>query len=173
MSFRYVFVILLTATLSPAQQRPVGPIPPLLPESKDAANKEIRAARARLWDIGPDLGLPSLLKAPDLRALAAPPPVGTAVDLAPLPELPLEVSDVVVIGEVTNVQPFLTSSQISLYTEYTLRTLNTVKPRVLENDSLLLLRMGGIARLDNGRVIEWKVRGEGDALSVGRQYLFF
>jgi len=169
----WVLVILVAATISLGQQRPVDSVPPLLPESKDAVGREIRAARARFYDVGRNLGLQSLLKAPDLRDAATPPPVGSIVTLTPLPELPLETSDVVVIGEVTNIQPFLTSSQAALYTEYTLRTVNTVKPKVLENETLLLLRRGGKTRLDDGRVVQWKVTGQGDdPQSDGRQYLF-
>jgi hypothetical protein len=48
----WVLVILVAATISLGQQRPVDSVPPLLPESKDAVGREIRAARARFYDVG-------------------------------------------------------------------------------------------------------------------------
>jgi len=152
-------------------------IPRLLPESQDVASKEIRAARAAIWDItlrspsdaldAPPRPLPPCVPPP-------PPPAGAVVDLRrDLPELPLESSDLVVVGEVMNLQPFLTKSRSSLYTEYTVRVLETVKPKAAVKDSVIIMQMGGKARLDDGRVIEWPVTGQGDPLLAGRQYLLF
>src|SRR5262249_33365278 len=130
-------------------------IPRLLPESRDVASKEIRAARAAIWDIrspsdaldAPPSPLPPGVPPP-------PPPAGTVVDLRrDLPELPLESSDLVVVGEVVNLQPFLTKSRSSLYTEYTVRVLEAVKPKAAVKDSVIIMQMGRKASLDNGILI--------------------
>jgi hypothetical protein len=152
-------------------------IPQLLPESQDIAGREIRSARAAIWDV--ELRNRSdALDAPPERLPAGtpppPPPAGVIVDLKhDLPELPLEFSDVVMVGEVVKLQPFLTKSHTSLYTEFTVRVLERVKSNAAVPDSVLILQTGGKARLDDGRVIEWPVSGLGDPLQAGRQYLFF
>jgi hypothetical protein len=175
-SIRSLLALSLTCLSVMAQQSPKidTSIPQLLPESTDVVGETVRAARAELFDIP---GWPSLLDVPKVPpgAPPPPPPAGTVVRLIPLPELPIDNSDVVVVGEVSNVQPFLTSSRSSLYTEYTIRVLDTVKSaaKVPVTDSLVVFRQGGVARLESGRVIEWPVSGRGDPLMLRQQYLFF
>ena len=159
-----------------AQQEPeTKAIPLLAPEAADVVDKGVRAARAKLFDPG---GGRSLLDPPPPLPPGAklpPPPPGTIVDLLPMPELPVDESQVVVVGTVERAQPFLTSSKSSLYTEYTIRVTDIVKSaaEVPVNDSLVILRRGGKARLEDGRVIVWDVHGEGYPYRAGEQYLFF
>jgi hypothetical protein len=106
-----VALVLLSLLQTPEQ------IPQLLPESQDVASKEIRAARATIWDFGHPR---DALDAPPkpLQPGVPPPPSspGVIVDLArDLPELPMDTCDIVIVGEVTNVQPFLSKSHTSLY----------------------------------------------------------
>jgi hypothetical protein len=169
----YVIAVAMFLTWAQTSEQ----IPQLLPESKDVASKDIRAKRAAIWDIRPlspreALDFPVSLQPGGLAP--PPPPVGATVDLRRgLPELPLESSDVVVVGEVAGVQPFLTTSHTSLYTEYTIRVLETIKPKAPAMHSVLIMQMGGKARLDDGRLIAYPVKGMGDPLLAGRQYLLF
>ncbi|HYI92861.1 MAG TPA: hypothetical protein VEX68_04910 [Bryobacteraceae bacterium] len=171
----YVSIIAATTLLIAAQpsETEAHPISTLLPESTDTTDKKIRAARAKFFDIGSGT---SLLIPPRIPPGAPPPPPpGSIVCLLPLPELPIDESDVVVVGEVSTVQPFLTSSQTSLYTEYTIQISEMVKSSASAamKNSLIVLRRGGTARLDTGRVIAWNVHGEGDHYLRGETYLFF
>jgi hypothetical protein len=142
----------------------------LLPESQAIVSKEVRAARATLFDEKLSV---SVFDVPHVPFGASPAPLGTVVRVRPLPELPLEASDGVVVGEVTAAQPFPSASRSVLYTEYSVRVLDVVKGKINANQSITILRRGGTARLDDGRVIEWRVYGEGDPMQVGNQYLLF
>lgn len=96
------------------------------------------------------------------------------VSLKRMAELPLDQSDTVVVGEVTRVQPFLTHDGLSLYTECTLQVFETVKSASpVTKESIALLRIGGAARLSDGRIVGPTVEGDGGFPIVGRQYLFF
>ena len=89
-------------------------------------------------------------------------------------ELPLDQSDTVIVGEVTHLQPFLTYDRRGLYTECTIRVLQTIKSvSPLTNESIVLLRRGGAVRLPEGRLVRSIVNGDGGLPVVGREYLFF
>jgi hypothetical protein len=172
---RRIVLLSAAAFCACAQQPEAKDIPLLLPEAADVVDKSVRAARARLFDPG---GVRSLLDPPPDLAPGAklpPPPPSTIVDLLPMPELPVKESEVVVVGSVERVQPFLTSSKSSLYTEYTIRVTDIVKSaaKVPVQDTLLIVRRGGKARLESGRVIAWDVHGEGDPYQRGQEYLLF
>jgi hypothetical protein len=116
----------------------------------------------------------SLLDVPEVTPGVPPPPAPvSSVRLNPLPELPLDESDVVVVGDVVNAQPFLTYSESILYTEYMVQLQDTIKIQTPIKDPLAVLRRGGKARLGDGRVIEYNIRGQGDPILVGQRYLFF
>lgn len=101
------------------------------------------------------------------------PPI-SRVTLAPLPELPYQQVDTIVTGQVTTIQPFLSSDHKGIYTEFTVRISDAIKtPAPLGTGSFVtLLREGGIARLPDGKVVKHNVTG--DILpSYGKEYLFF
>jgi hypothetical protein len=134
-------------------------------------NPEVRKARGQLLDLpwrGSLLDVP-----PSTPGVPPPPPSGAIVDLILLPELPLNESDVVVVGDIVNAQPFLTNSNSAMYTEFTIRASETIKPKLPITNSLIVLRRGGKARLPSGRIIEWDVRDTGDPLFVGQRCLLF
>ena len=89
-----------------------------------------------------------------------------------MPELPLEESDLVIVGEVTNSQPFVSNSRVNLYTENTVQVIDAIKPKNLTTNVIAVVEVGGKARY-NGRVNEWNVAGKGDPLEKSHQYLLF
>jgi hypothetical protein len=95
--------------------------------------------------------------------------------LFPHPELPIDESQFVLVGEVIKEQPFLTTSRSGLNTLYTVRVLDTVRSeaKTPTTESVVVLRPGGKARLDTGRIIESQFHGLGDPLVLGQRYLLF
>jgi hypothetical protein len=100
----------------------------------------------------------------------------SVVDFKYQPELPFAESDIVVVGNITNVQPFLTADRKDIYTEYTLKVAEPVKNVVgvsaLPGDSLTLLRKGGAARFSDGRVVKHEMHNDVTPVR-NQQYLVF
>src|SRR5262245_21458434 len=106
---RVVITCMCALTASASGQLPVVD---LNPEPKDDAQKQRRIFRSRLFNFpGPQKPLEEL--SPDL-----PPPI-VILDFRPMPELPTAVSDAVVLGKVSDEQPYLSEDRKTLYTEYT------------------------------------------------------
>lgn len=104
----------------------------------------------------------------------APPPV-SIVTTRPLPEMPVDLSDTIVIGTVTSSKAFLSNDRKLIYTEYgislsqVLKQPNMVKP----SGSLTVVQLGGEVILPNGRKLSHAVRGLGLTLQAGERYLLF
>ena len=93
-----------------------------------------------------------------------------------LAALPVDKSDLIVIGEVTDAQAYLTEGKDWIYSEFAIRI-----DEVLKNTSTLTLnqgellavdRAGGRVRFPNGRTVLQYVRGQG-MLRGGRRYAVF
>jgi hypothetical protein len=140
-------------------------IRPLLSSSDDTVPTQVRNARGALYDR--DF---SVFDVPRFGA----PPV-TMVTLEEFEELPATKSDLVAIGEVISSQPFASKNGRGLYTEYTVRTIDAIKSAAAKPSptSFVMLRAGGITRLNDGRIVKDEVRGAGDPVFIGKQYLLF
>lgn len=104
-------------------------------------------------------------------------PLPLWVTLMPMSELPVTVSDAVVIGSITTSVPQLTEDRKVIYTESTVavnRVLkgslnNTLSPKA----SIVVLTIGGSATLENGKTVRQDVLGFGNPLSRQTRYVWF
>src|SRR5262249_7966944 len=147
----------LMASLFPAwlaAQAPIGPIqsnvPELLSASQDAVSPGIREARSKMFISHRLLNNATILDPPQ-------PSRGQLVfdmfvEPIPMPELPLAQSDLVIVGEVSRSQPFVSYSMSSLYTENTIQIVTVIKPEIPTNTEVAVIEPGGKARYD-GRII--------------------
>lgn len=173
-NFRVLLLGGLVSVMLQAQPAPEQLVPTLLSSAEDSVDPLIRAARSKLFhagfsifETGPEV--PTTPGSPTL-----PPPI-SYVSLWPMQELPMERSDAVLIGEVTAIHPHVTNDQKGLYTEFTVRVSEWIKAVSPDHEksSIAFLRRGGKARLPDGRIVEWVVKGEGDTPLVGSRYLLF
>lgn len=152
----------------PPERRMPDPVE-LRPEPTDAAQKAIRDARGRRFDMrggSPVTELPTDVQT--LVAITHPPP---------LPALPVAESSLVLIGQVEEVQPYLSSpSKTRVYTEYGVHIeivfKNMPASPVVEGSKIIADRLGGVVRLPSGRVITATVRRRNLPL-LGHRYVFF
>ena len=153
-------------------------IPRILSESEDKVSKGQREARSRFYDAlrnssEKPLDAPSEPSAVKPPFPPPPPPASLVhVDLTPLPEMPIEMSDVVAVADITAAQPFLTWSHHGVYTEITAKILDSIKGELGSTD-IIILRRGGRGHLEDGRIVSEDVSGEGDPMLVGKRYLLF
>jgi len=90
--------------------------------------------------------------------------------------LPVDKSDLVVIGEVTDAQAYLTEGKDWVYSEFTIRVdevlKNTSKVTVSQGSSLIAERDGGGVRFPSGRKTIQYIVGQGMP-RTGRRYVLF
>jgi hypothetical protein len=102
------------------------------------------------------------------------PPRVTLQDRSPVPELPVQQSDVVVVATVVAADSHLLPGEGGIYTEYHARA-----SRVVANHSkwngpdLDIVNWGGALQTDSGRVLLHVLKGQGTPIEKGRQYLLF
>jgi len=93
-----------------------------------------------------------------------------------VPAFPVETSDAIVIGEVTDAQSYLSNDKTGVYTEFTVHV-----NQVLKNDNatpltpsttLAAQREGGRVRFPSGRIHRYTFHFEGTP-RIGRQYVLF
>lgn len=93
-----------------------------------------------------------------------------------LPALPVAKSDLVVIGEVTDAQAYLSSEKDWVYSEFAIRVdevlKNTLNVTITEGSSLIADRDGGCVRFPSGRTTLLYVSGQGMP-RVGHRYALF
>jgi hypothetical protein len=93
-----------------------------------------------------------------------------------LPALPVAKSDLVLIGEVTDAQAYLSEDKDWVYSEFTIRVdevlKNTGKVTVSQGSSLVTDRDGGGVRFPSGRITIQYIVGQGMPHS-GRRYALF
>ncbi len=88
----------------------------------------------------------------------------TSVLLEKQPELPYEVADTIVIGDVADIKVFLSSDAKGLYREFSVSVTKILKstsssfPVPTVGQSITLLRDGGAARLPDGKVVKHEIR---------------
>jgi hypothetical protein len=93
-----------------------------------------------------------------------------------LPAIPVEQSDIIVVGEVTETQAYLSNDKTGVYSEFTLRV-----GEVFKNDDTASLypgiivtaqRTGGAVRFPSGQIQKYKTGGQ-SMPRIGRRYILF
>jgi hypothetical protein len=94
----------------------------------------------------------------------------------PQTALPVEESNLIIIGEVTNAEAILSSDQSSLYSEFTVRVKEVLKNGTTEpltrGDAIFVERLGGRFKLPSGTLVVERASGTKMPL-VGRKYVLF
>jgi len=142
----------------------------IAPETTTGEERARRKAKNKRYEKG----------GPDAKRLVELPPnvgAGRVEHTSDIPPLPVALSDAIVLGTVTKIQPYLTEAETSIYSEFTI----TIE-EVFKNDengspfvgkTIVVDREGGALRLSNGRVLRYEVSGMGKLPRLGRQYVFF
>jgi len=142
------------------------------PESDDPTQRAGRAAKNARYN--------SYINKQDLTSL----PTGARKDLIHCGQydptiLPTGRHDVIALGTLTSVQPYLSANRTAIYTEYQLDIEEVFKPAQenlsLVQGRLIIDRPGGVLRMSDGRIIaytEWAT-GMARPLDVGRRYVLF
>ena len=142
------------------------------PESDDPTQRANRAAKNARYD--------SQVNNRDLSSL----PPGQSMHLigcGPYDPtiLPTGSHDVIVLGTLINIQPYLSANRTAIYSEYQLDIEQVFKaPRKdlsIQEGRLLIDRPGGVLRRSDGKIITSTESGTGMArpLDVGRRYVLF
>lgn len=94
-----------------------------------------------------------------------------------LPSLPVIQSDAIVLGTVTEAQPYMTESQYLIYTELTFEIEGVLKGNELQNisegSSIKIDHEAGALRLANGKKVFYDATGRGSLPRVKKRYLLF
>ena len=96
-------------------------------------------------------------------------------DLEFTPGLPINESDLVVIGEITDANAFLSNNKRNVYSEFSFRISEVLKKDdkgVSKGDSISVDREGGYVQYDNGKKRLYLIGGLGMP-RVGRRYVLF
>lgn len=117
---------------------------------------------------------------PDAKRLVELPPntgAGRVEHTSDISPLPVALSNALVLGTVTKVQPYLTESGTSIYSEFTITIEEVFKNDEIESlfagKTIVVDREGGALRLSNGRVVRYEVGGVGELPRRDTQYVFF
>ncbi|GEM_PF-2679123 len=153
----------------PSQYKPRKPTPvDLAPESADSQERVLRQEKSRRYNRPGAQKLTELL--PGVEPL---PLIGHH---RPTEPVPVGDSDMVIVGEVEQLQPYLSSDKSSLYTEFRVRIgevlKNDLEIPLLAGNVVLLEREGGVLRLPDGRIIVDSVQKRSLPVQGGR-YVFF
>ena len=141
------------------------------PEPTDPVARANRRNRSNRYNRGPRVAGPPRTLGPELRDT-----VGNYHWPAGFPSLPVSESDVVVVGEVSDAQAYLSGDGRSVYSEFSIRV-----DEVIKNDSQNTLvagslitahREGGRVRFPSGHVSRFYISGLGMP-RAGRRYVFF
>lgn len=93
-----------------------------------------------------------------------------------LPALPVDVSDAIVIGDITNAQAYLSPDKTGVYTEYTVRVDEVLKQSsaapIVTGGFVDAQREGGRVRFPSGRVQSYITHYQGVPVT-GRKYVLF
>ena len=97
------------------------------------------------------------------------------VNSVPLSELPVEISDVVAVGKVLTITPWLIAGNKGLYSEYLVDVSSVLMNHSgwQQSGSLDVVGLGGFAQLAGGNVVGHIVHGIGLQIEAGNTYLLF
>lgn len=120
------------------------------------------------------IGFPLIIK---LRTAALFPEITlpTTAALSSLPALPVQQSDMVVVGTVTSRQAFLADAKTGVYSEIQIQTEQVFKGTgqgVTKGKTITLQRPGGVVRFNDGTVQIYRA-GQQDWPMLHRRYVFF
>lgn len=139
---------------------------PAAPTTKDE-KKEARRKVKRKIDNTPTIPISSLEENDNITHIG----VG-----GPPTALPVEQSNVIIIGEVTDAEAILSSDQRGLYSEFTVQIKkvlkNNTKESLTKGDSIFVERQGGRFKLPSGKLVTERV-SETKMPLVGKKYILF
>jgi len=166
-SMSFAIGLLAAVDSCPGWQNTLHRTPTPLPTT-DTVTPSVRAARDNLY-ASLVRNLPSMTtESPNL------PPRVTAVHRTPLPELPVNRAQTIVIGQVVGLTPHAIAQYKGLYTEYHVTTSSTLMNTTdWQGSTLDFLEIGGVAQDPGGRVLEHHATGFGNQIEVGKEYLMF
>lgn len=102
--------------------------------------------------------------------------VGRHTESTPPPLIPVQESDVVIIGRVLSVEAYLSNDKSGIYSQYTIKVDQSLKNTLgkkLERGVLIQIdRAGGVVRYPNGQSVLYLDIDKG-LPEVGREYAFF
>jgi hypothetical protein len=132
-------------------------------------SSDVRASRDNLYAAILH-SFPSLLSTPP-----GTPFLVTIVHGTPLPELPVERAQVVLVGDVVNITPRLITGTKGLYSEYSIAVVSILMnhSKWQQGGTLDLVELGGYAQMPDGRVLGHLTPGLGNQIEAGRKYLLF
>jgi hypothetical protein len=135
------------------------------PEPKDAKEREKRVARGAKFEKS------------DLALDASADVVTSTTHWAEgLSDIPVGVSDVIVVGNVTDAKAYTNHGKTHVYSEFTIQVVDVIKDdvgsHIKVNNSIDVDRIGGRIRFPNGRVGQYFIVGQ-HMPEVGKQYLLF
>lgn len=103
--------------------------------------------------------------------------LGSVSESPELPALPVTQSDAIIIGTITESQPYMTESQHVIYTEFTFQVEDVLKGKELGNitggNLIKVDREAGAIRLTNGKKVYYDAAGTGNAPRAKKRYLLF
>lgn len=142
------------------------------PKPTDERNHASREAKNKRHN-NSIFGVKEAIKAPPDTAHMITLTVDWEVGLSPLP---VDRSDMVVMGEVADAQAFLSTDQSGIYSEFTVRVEEVLKrdgvSPVASGDVITVVRPGGRVRALSGRIQLFRVAGQ-DMPLQGRRYVVF
>jgi len=151
----------------PSQYKPPKPPPiDLMPEPADPQEKAVRKYRGKRYNGRGPKALPELPQGIDPLPIISHGPV--------LPALPVDQSDIIVVGEISKLRPYFSEDRTSIYTEFDVRVEEFIKvPSGWSlGKRLMIEREGGVLRVPGGRVFQWSVLGR-ELPVAGRRYCLF
>ena len=93
-----------------------------------------------------------------------------------VPQIPTEQSDVILVGEVTDANAYVSSDKNGVYSEFNVRVEQTIKNTMGSTGQLsgmvTVERAGGRVRYPSGQIIWFRVSSQ-DMPEVGHRYVFF
>jgi hypothetical protein len=94
----------------------------------------------------------------------------------PPSDLPVDASDLVVEGRVHSAEAFLSDDRGAVYSEFTVRVSRVLKSvpgaTASVGETLITERLGGRVKYPSGKIVRYRVAGEGSP-TKGGEYLFF
>ena len=147
------------------------PKPQLAPSADTATSADVRRARSDMFNSPASLGAPDLTS-PDSAGRGT----GRFDDYSMPESLPVNSSDVIVTGTVTNTQPFLSADHTWVYSELTFMPDEIIKDlskTLISGEPAVLLGAGGSLKLPNGRIASLVAGGGSSPINVDRHYLLF
>ncbi|MBV9925685.1 MAG: hypothetical protein JOZ96_11760 [Acidobacteria bacterium] len=89
-------------------------------------------------------------------------------------DMPVEMSDLIVEGDVKDANAFLSDDGTGVYSEFTISVSDVIKSSapVQKHDEIAAERFGGRVRFPSGQLVRYKVVGHGSP-SKGGKYIFF